>query len=478
MNRTAVGWLAVVLSLLLGVRLAWAEPSEPAAASIDWTQVREQAAALLSGYVRIDTTNPPGNELPGAEYLKAFFDAEAIPAQIHISAPQRGNIVARLAATQRGEAGPILLLSHIDVVPADPDAWSFPPFSGAIRNGSIYGRGTLDDKGHGVVFAMALALLKREQGTRSRDLVFCATADEEVGGPHGAAWMVEHRWQALGPPAVVWNEGGASTSTDVLAGRVLNAIATTEKREVWLRLVTEGEGGHGSQPVIDGANDRLIRALARIDAHATPLRVTPTVAEQFRRMAEAASFPASFAFRHLSNPIVLRLISGQLTQDRFANALVRDTIALTGLRSGLKHNVIPRSASATLDIRLLPDTDAARFLARLKDVIDDEAVRLENDADALPAITPASPWNHELFRAIEAEMEREIPGSITVPLLTAGGTDSHLFRKRGIPAFGYQPSLYKPELRAAMHGVDERLPVEELERAVRVTYRVLQRLTR
>jgi acetylornithine deacetylase/succinyl-diaminopimelate desuccinylase-like protein len=290
--------------------------------------------------------------------------------------------------------------------------------------------------------------------------------------------MVENQWQALGPPSVVWNEGGASTSTDALAGRVLNAIATTEKREVWLRLVTEGEGGHGSQPVENGANDRLIRALARIDAHATPLRITPTVAEQFRRMADGASFPASFAFRHITNPLVLRMISGQLIQDRFANALVRDTIALTGLRSGLKHNVIPRSASATLDIRLLPDTDAARFLERLKRVIDDEAVRMENDAASLPAITPASDWDHALFRAVEAEMEREIPGSITVPLLTAGGTDSHLFRKRGVPAYGYQPALYRPELRAAMHGVDERLPLEELERAVRVTYRVLRRLTR
>jgi acetylornithine deacetylase/succinyl-diaminopimelate desuccinylase-like protein len=449
MNRTAVGWIAVLLSLLLGVRFAGAEPAGSAAGGIDWRQVRGEAAALLSGYVQIDTTNPPGNELPGAEYLKAFFDAEAIPAQIHASAPQRANIVARLAATQPAEAGPILLLSHIDVVPADPGAWSFPPFSGAIRNGAIYGRGTLDDKGHGVVFAMALALLKREQGPRTRDLVFCATADEEVGGDAGAAWMVENHWQALGPPAVVWNEGGASTSTDVLEG-----------------------------PVADGANDRLIRALARIDAHATPLRITPTVAEQFRRMAEGASFPASFAFRHLTNPLMLRMISGQLIEDRFANALVRDTIALTGLRSGLKHNVIPRSASATLDIRLLPDTDAARFLERLKRVIDDEAVRMENDAASLPAITPASDWDHALFRAVEAEMEREIPGSITVPLLTAGGTDSHLFRKRGVPAYGYQPALYKPELRAAMHGVDERLPLEELERAVRVTYRVLRRLTR
>jgi acetylornithine deacetylase/succinyl-diaminopimelate desuccinylase-like protein len=478
MKQSRLRLITGLACLLLGAATGHAEQASRSQDQTDWSRVRREAAELLSGYVQIDTTNPPGNELLGAEYLKAFFDAEAIPSEIYLAAPRRGHIVARLAATQSGDARPILLLSHIDVVPADPTAWSFPPFSGAIRDGAVYGRGTLDDKGHGVVFAVALALLKQQQVPRSRDLVFCATADEEVGGPDGAAWMVQHHWEALGPPSVVWNEGGASASTGILDGRVLNGIAATEKREVWLRLVTEGEGGHGSQPVANGANDRLIAALARIGAYQTPLHITPTVAEQFRRMSEGTGFPLSFAFRHLGNPLVLWVASGRLTADRLGNALVRDTISLTGLRSGLKHNVIPRSASANLDIRLLPDTDAESFLGTLKQVIGDDSVRFENDAGTIPEIIPASPWDQELFQAIEKEMEQELPGSITVPLLTVGGTDSRLFRKRGVPAYGYIPTLNTPEITSSIHGRDERIPLEELERAIRVTYRVLRRLTR
>ena len=158
--------------------------------------------------------------------------------------------------------------------------------------------------------------------------------------------------------------------------------------------------------------------------------------------------------------------------------MLRDTIAITGLRSGLKHNVIPRSASADLDIRLLPDTDGDAFLETLREVIDDGSVRVENDAGSIPEVIPASPWGHELFRAIETEMTRELPGSITVPLLTVGGTDSRLFRSRGVPAYGYNPAIYTPELASTIHGLDEHMPLEELERAIRVTYRVLRRLTR
>jgi carboxypeptidase PM20D1 len=202
------------------------------------------------------------------------------------------------------------------------------------------------------------------------------------------------------------------------------------------------------------------------------------VAEQFRRMADGVGFPLSFAFRHLESPLVLWAVAERLTEDRLSNAMVRDTISLTGLRSGLKHNVIPRSASANLDIRLLPDTDAEGFLEKLEEVIDDDSVRLENDAGSVPEIIPASAWDHELFRAIETEMAMELPGSITVPLLTVGGTDSRLFRRRGVPAYGYMPALYTPEIASTIHGLDERIPLEELERAIRVTYRVLRRLTR
>jgi acetylornithine deacetylase/succinyl-diaminopimelate desuccinylase-like protein len=448
----------------------------PAAAEPDWAAAGRAAAELLAESIRIDTTNPPGGELPAARRLARFLAAHGLGVEVVESAPGRGNVIARLPATAPDGAGAILLLSHLDVVPADAAAWQAPPLSGAIRDGAVWGRGALDDKGHGTVFAQALALLAASDAPRRRDLVFCASADEEAGGAAGVAWLIEQRWQALGPPALVWNEGGASAPLELLGGIVANGVATTEKRALWLTLVAEGEAGHGSQPVPGAANDRLVRALARISAWETPLRFTPSVAEQMDRLAARLQFPWSLGLAALQLPGGLALGGSLLTEDRLTNAMVRDTVALTGLRSGLKHNVIPGRAEATLDVRILPDTDAAAFLRELAAVIDDPGVKIVLPDAGVPPPSVASPWTGELFEAIAAEMERELPGSVTLPVQTTGGTDSEPFRRRGVPAYGYLPALLSAELNHTIHGDDERFPLAELERAVRVTTRVLERL--
>ncbi len=475
------GWRAALAGgVLFGLALCLGPTASTAAEeAIDWRAVRERTAELLSGYIRIDTTNPPGRELAGARYLAAFLEGEGIETRILVSQGQRGNLIARLPATEPEPpaGGPVLLLSHIDVVPADPRDWKVPPFSGAIRDGFVHGRGALDDKGHGVVQAMALALLARHGGPRHRDVILAATAGEEADPEVGVAWLVEHHLAELGPPEVVWNEGGASTRHPLIGSETLNAVATTEKRALWLTLVAEGEGGHGSQPVRDSAVARLARALARIDAWETPIRITTTVDEMMRRLAPYTDFPLSVLLPRLGNPLVRRLAAGGLTGSRVTNAMVRDTIALTGLRAGLKHNVIPRRAEATLDIRLLPDTDAALFLAHLAEVIGDPTVHLEGIPDPLPAPKHPSPVDSPFFHVLEAELAVEFPGSVTVPMQTTGGTDSAFFRHRGIPAYGYFPALLDEELTSSIHGVDERVPVDALEQAVRVTWRVLRRLT-
>ncbi len=483
----ALPLLAALALAATGARAA--ELPEPA----DWSSVGEEAARLLSDLIRIDTTNPPGGETPGAEYLAAFLAREGIASQLLAAEPGRASVVARLPATHpdpRGR-GPILLLSHVDVVPADADAWSFPPLSGSIQDGTVYGRGALDDKGQSIVHALALALLQRQGVPRRREVVLAATAAEEAGVGLGADWLVEHHWQALGPPVVVWNEGGVSTRNALLGDRVVNAIATSEKRSMWMTLVAEGEGGHGSMPVSGGAVERLTRALAHVARHARAPHATATVGETMRRLAGGAEFPLSFAMRHVENPFVLRIVAARLERDRVLNAMLRDTIALTGLRAGLKHNVVPRRAEARLDVRLLPDTDPTEFLDWLRAALDDPSIRLElePDADAVQftawrervlgdpvAPVPPSPTENELFHALEAELERELPGSFTVPLQTTGGTDSKWFRARGVPAYGYLPALLPEELVSSVHGLDERIPVKELERAVRVSYRTLARL--
>ncbi|MDJ0864802.1 MAG: M20/M25/M40 family metallo-hydrolase [Myxococcota bacterium] len=489
LSRGLLASALCLAGLAIGALGASAQPTshEPG----DWSALADEAARLLSDYIRIDTTNPPGRELAGARFLERFLAGEGIEAEIFVSAPERGNLVARLPATDPDPAagGPILLLSHIDTVPADPTAWSFPPLSGAVEDGWVYGRGAIDDKGHGVVQALALALLVRQGVPRRRDVVLAATAAEEAGGDVGADWLVEHHWEALGPPAVVWNEGGASTRSPLAGDRVVNAIATSEKRSLWMTLRATGEGGHGSQPVADGAVNRIARALDRIQRHPTPLHVTATVGETLDRTAAAVDFPLNLVLRHADNPLVLRLAGPKLTESRVTNAMLRDTISLTGMQAGLKHNVIPRRAEAMLDVRLLPDTDQDDFLAWLRRVIGDPRVEIElnedvrtyrawrervmGDADRMPA---ESPVDNELFRALEAELAHELPDSLTVPLQTTGGTDSKYFRARGVPAYGYLPALSNEELLDSIHGLDERVPVRELERALRVTFRTLVRL--
>ena len=443
----------------------------------DWDAVRDATGALLSGYIQIDTSNPPGRELAGAEFVARFLESRGLPSRTYVSAPGRGNLCARLHATEPDGRGAILLLHHIDVVPADPDTWSFPPFAGAIRDGFVYGRGAIDDKGHGAVQLMAFALLAESGRPRARDVVLCATAAEETRGEDvGVDWMIEHHLDALGPPAAVWNEGGGALRAARFLDRPVAAIAVSEKRGLWLTLVAEGEGGHGSQPIHDSASRRLVRALERIDRFSTPWRVPAPVSETLSRLADALDFPWNELARLARWPSFLRLAGPWLEDAPLAAGFVHDTIALTGLSSGFKHNVIPRRAEATLDVRLLPETDPAVFLEALETVIRDPKVRIETPAE-LPGVAPASPWDDELFRAMEAETRAEFAGALVLPMMMPAGTDSKFFRERGIPAYGFIPALLDTELTRAIHGRDERIPLHALETGVRVTYRTLLRLT-
>jgi acetylornithine deacetylase/succinyl-diaminopimelate desuccinylase-like protein len=442
----------------------------------DWTAVGNATAELLAEYIRIDTSNPPGDEGAGAAWLARRLESQGIPARIHEAVPGRGNVCARLHATEPDGRGAILLLHHVDVVPVDPDAWSFPPFSGAIRDGFVYGRGAIDDKGHGMIQLVAFALLAKSGVPRARDIVLCGTAAEETRGENvGVDWMIAHHLDALGPPVAVWNEGGGAMKAPPLGGRRVAAIAVSEKRGLWIKLVAEGEGGHGSQPIRESANRRLVRALGRIDRFATPWQVPGPVSETLARMAGALDFPWSLLARLARHPAFLQLAGPWIEDVPMAAGFVRDTIALTGLTSGFKHNVIPRRAEATLDVRLLPETDPAAFLAALERVIGDPNVRIETPGE-LPGRTPPSPWDDELFRAIEAETEAEFEGALVLPVMMTAGTDSKFFRDVGIPAYGFIPALLDTELAAAIHGLDERIPVAALETGVRVTYRTLLRL--
>lgn len=458
--RAVAPWVAVLASVAVA-----------RAAAIDWSAVQTEAADLLSRYVRIDTTNPPGDVTAAAEFLRSVATKAGLEAHVYESAPGKRAVVVRLPGREPGPA--VVLLHHMDVVPAQARRWTMPPFSGAQAQGAVWGRGTLDDKGHGVMELMALLLMKRRGEVPARDVLLVATPDEEVGGELGARWLVENHWAELGA-AVVLNEGGAGRSR--MFGRPAYFVSVAEKRVLWLALKARGEGGHGSQPTGSGAVRVLVRALARVAEAPPRCRLTPVVAAMLATLGEGQGFPRGFALRHAGNFLVFPFVRRRLERSPATRAMLCDTVALTGLAAGVKVNVIPSEARATLDCRLLPGTDPQEFIARLRRRIADSRVEIEVMTRSEPG--PASPVASPLFAAIAAAVKAVEPDAVVAPLLTTGGTDSRFFRRRGVPAYGLVPVRLADADIERIHGVDERLPLVELRRGCRITYEAARRLAR
>ena len=434
---------------------------------INWQTVGDEAAQILSRYLQINTTNPPGNERQAAEFLATLLRERGMEPKLYASAPGRANLLARLPGD--GSAGAIILLNHMDVVTADPTRWSCDPFGGEIRDGYVWGRGAIDMKGVGVMHLLALDLLRRSDAPRKRDLLYLAVADEEMGSAHGARWMLAHHWPEI-EAEYVWDEGGFGLR-DFFGPTVVFAVAIAEKQALWLRLVAEGEPGHGGMPHADNANDTLVRALARVLDYETPLRLHEVTRTLFARLAQVRPFPQSSLLRHLDNPLAFALARKALTAEPAISAVLRNTLSLTALRAGGKENVIPEQAEAVLDVRLLPGEAPDVFIKKIKTVIADERVRVE--VIQYPEPTTISAYDSALFRAIAEVTARLVPGSITVPMLTPGATDSCFFRRKGINTYGLFPAIITPKELAGFHGIDERISLENLQLGTRIIYEVL-----
>lgn len=458
---------ATLAAALMGCLLA----APLAAATPDWEQVTTQAAAELAAYIRIDSSSPPGRTVETAAFLEQRLRAAGLTTDRVAADPNKPMLVARLRG--RGGAGdkPIVLLNHMDVVPADPTRWSFPPFSGEIRDGIIYGRGALDMKGLAIAQLTALRLLAADPQGPRHDLVFLAVADEEVGGTQGAAWLAQNRPDLL-DAAAVWDEGGIGLR-DVFPAPALQ-IAITEKQVLWLRLVAEGPAGHGSRPLPNAAPRKLVHVVDRVLENPPAPRLTPIAREVFRQVGGAVGGFEGLAMRRLSNPVVWLFADGLLQQDPWSAAMTRDTISLTVLESGYKPNVIPERATAVLDCRLLPDTTPQTFLEQLRKTMDDPDVAIEVIQAPEPA--PASPTDDPLFVAMRRAAQAVYPGVVVTESMTIGGTDGRFFRRRGVPVYGFFPVVVSKDLAGSVHGVDERLPVDDLGKAVRVIYETLRTL--
>ncbi|MFZ0887768.1 MAG: M20/M25/M40 family metallo-hydrolase [Candidatus Binataceae bacterium] len=466
--------LLILLAVAQGApRGAEAAPasSKSAAPELDWNKLDAEAIEYFRTYLRFDTSNPPDDTAAAIAFLQGILNKYGIASETFAPKPGALNLVARLP----GPAGvkPLLLMSHADVVPAVAADWSHPPFAADLAEGYVWGRGAIDNKAHGIMALMTMLALKRQGVALRRGVEMMVNADEEAGGEDGAGFIAAMHFDAI-DPAYAFNEGGSGTLHWLGCDGVTFRIAVSEKRVMWLRLTARGKSGHGSAPNDDNPNLILIRALARLLQRQPPIRITANFDRAMKTVALRLSFPASFELAHLGWPLMAELAMRGPLAEYHVQALMHDTIAPTMLQAGIKVNVIPSTAQAALDCRLLPGTDAQAALKRIRDLLADS--RISIDFIQRPDEAPESPAEGEAWDAIEKVVGRDFPGAVTVPSMTAGGTDSRFLRLHGVPSYGFVPIVLDQREAERVHGVDERLSVENLNRAIRATYDLVMEL--
>ncbi len=439
---------------------------------MDDNKITEDAVATLSRYVQFDTTNPPGNEMVAATWLYEQLVSRGITKDIKIYEPVsgRGLVVARIPGADKLK--PLMINHHMDVVAADPAKWTYPPFSGTVADGFVWGRGTLDTKGLGVIFLLALDSLIKEGVRFRRPIILTAVPDEEPGGDNGMRWLVDNHLKEI-DPEWVWDEGSGGLK-GVFGNDIMFAIAVAEKQIYRVRLIATGDPGHGSMPHANSANVTLLAALQRIIEKPRELCADPAAMMMFKSLAATQKFPASFLLRHLSCPPVLAIAGGKLTADKFTNALLRDTVSPNVIQAGYQINVIPEQAQAELDCRLLPGTDAREFRRWLDCRIADERIRVEMIQSSPPS--GIAPPDNRFYQTIRDIVMRHVPGSRVFPLLMAGATDGRYWRERGYPAYGFAPFILEREDVGRVHGIDERISIDNLLLGIKMTKDILANL--
>ena len=434
---------------------------------MDWDQLLNEALRYLQDYLRIETVNPPGNEIKGATFFKTIFEKDSIPSQVFEPSPGRGNILATLKGD--GSKRPVLLLSHMDVVPVERDRWEVDPFSGTIREGYLYGRGTLDNKSMGIVEMMVLLILKREKAPLKRDILFFATADEETGGKWGVEWAID-QVPSLKESEFALNEGGYITLNDAGIPERYE-VSSGQKVLYQLRLKAKGTSGHGSMPHADNPNVKLVQALERVTRWDTPYSILPMVREFFLKMASKQPPEDRKFFEDIEKGLTDPSFAKRLSSNPVYNAMVRDTISLTILQGGNKSNVIPSESTATIDCRLIPGSSKEKFAGELKKRLGDEIeIELISESPSLPP----SPCSTDLFRAIEKHADRNDPGCPVVPYLLPGATDSRFLREKGVVSYDFCPFRLSDKEMMRIHGNNERIAVENLRFGMKMMLEIVK----
>lgn len=424
------------------------------------------ASALLQELLRLDSTNPPGNEKPVAEALEARLSSAGLTTEIFGSPEGRPNLVARLEGP--GDRPALVLLSHADVVGVEADRWTHDPFGGEIDQGHIWGRGALDMKGVGVMHAAAALALAESGATPQREVIVVAVADEEAGGAQGAEWLVAEHPGKVGfaegrPPPDVLGEGGYGL-TGVIDAPIV-PIVSGEKSALWLRFEATGEPGHGSTPPRRNAIENAAAFVKKVSGFSTP-RIHPVMREQLRRLAAHTAGARRGGLRALSSragPAAARALAGTLRDAGTLGTLLSDTVTPTQLEGGYKGNVVPGRAAGSLDCRLLPGRDPQEFISDLNRRGERYGVTVETQGIHVSPVSRTSGPTYAVLEELSARLARD---AVVVPSLTPGTTDVRVFRRRGGHGYGWVPLIISPELLATIHGHDERIPERGFETAV------------
>jgi acetylornithine deacetylase/succinyl-diaminopimelate desuccinylase-like protein len=441
--------------------------------------IKNEITQFLSDLIRIDTTNPPGNEAKAAQFIADYLAKDGFNCEIFESAPGRGSLVTRLKGT--GEKPNLLLLSHIDVVAANPKEWSVPPFAGTIKEGYVYGRGAYDMKGMTAIEVFILKLLKKNNVPIKGDIVLAATADEEKGGEEGAGYLLRNHKEKVWCPYVI-NEG-AGLAIPQKKGNVY-PIQTAEKGILWFKIIAKGTPGHGSTPnTADNAIVRMNKVITKLNDYQPETLYISTLKQVVREIGNMNPDLESYFTKLLANPKQSEQILDELAKIDKAVAeeirpRIKTTITPTIIHGGVKENIIPSECEAVFDCRVLPGQSVEETLATIKNLVKDvgldklsfEIIQMHNGNESSTQ-TP-------LYNAITDVLKEVEPGCGITPTLTTGGTDSRFFREIGSTCYGIQPM--RPDepidlIEKRMHGIDERITIENLVFGTSILYEAIKR---
>jgi acetylornithine deacetylase/succinyl-diaminopimelate desuccinylase-like protein len=442
-------------------------------------EVENEVTQFLSELIRINTTNPPGNETAAAKYVAENLSREGFECELFESAPERGSVITRLKGT--GEKHSLLLLSHLDVVAADAKEWSVDPFGGVVKNGFVWGRGALDMKGMTAIEVMVMKLLKRNDVALKGDVILAATADEEKGGLSGADYLLRNHREKIFAPYVL-NEGGG-VAMPTRNGNVFT-VQTAEKGIVWFKVKAKGVPGHGSMPnMADNAIMRMNKVIEKLGNYRSQVSLVPTVKrflEETSRQDPVLQEP--FA-RLLANPERSDQVLDELaeTEPQLAEEIrprLKMTITPTIIHGGVKENIIPSECETVFDCRILPGQESTQTIELIKgllDEVDSEKLTFESLQVQEPSESTAETPLYTVISEVLREFE---PDCGVTPMLTTGGTDSRFFRREGSVCYGFHP-MY-PEVASGKivkleHGIDERISIENLVFGTSVLYETVKK---